>query len=247
MGFYLTTADDSKPATKYTRVHRKPHGGPKTDWVLSTKYTDSETGLLYFGHRYYMPENGRWGSRDPLEENKDLNIYIFVLNQPVILFDLLGLSTFGCSMTLNPDPQSPIFGSVADMVCSYSCCRCKQVQFKQTAFTSIKYLFLSIFPKTIFANWHQDHNGSYYDEDYKLIPCHSDNDTGFATMGERPGFDSSWRQKLVSLLQMFKTEAVCTAGPDAGKVYATWHWSHSYNNDPPSISRSWFPHGNIGF
>jgi len=35
---------------------------------FSTKYTDEETGLLYYGYRYYVPETGRWGSRDPIEE-----------------------------------------------------------------------------------------------------------------------------------------------------------------------------------
>ena len=35
---------------------------------FSTKYTDSETGLLYYGHRYFMPEIGRWASRDPLTD-----------------------------------------------------------------------------------------------------------------------------------------------------------------------------------
>jgi len=35
---------------------------------FSTKYLDSETGLYYFGHRYYIPEIGRWLSRDPIEE-----------------------------------------------------------------------------------------------------------------------------------------------------------------------------------
>jgi len=35
---------------------------------FSTKYLDAETGLSYFGHRYYAPGLGRWISRDPIEE-----------------------------------------------------------------------------------------------------------------------------------------------------------------------------------
>jgi RHS repeat-associated protein len=35
---------------------------------FSTKYTDAETGLLYYGYRYYQPSTGRWLSRDPIEE-----------------------------------------------------------------------------------------------------------------------------------------------------------------------------------
>ncbi|MCF7838507.1 MAG: hypothetical protein K9N49_07735 [Candidatus Marinimicrobia bacterium] len=33
---------------------------------FSTKYLDPETGLYYYGYRYYSPELGRWLSNDPL-------------------------------------------------------------------------------------------------------------------------------------------------------------------------------------
>jgi RHS repeat-associated protein len=32
---------------------------------FSTKYTDNETGLLYYGYRFYNPVTGSWVSRDP--------------------------------------------------------------------------------------------------------------------------------------------------------------------------------------
>ena len=115
-GYHLTTSDDARPtvpSTKYPRVHRKPHGGPKTDWVLSTKYTDSETGLLYYGYRYYQSESGRWASRDPVTEeafrvlpgkwrqySRDMrrfrrDVYLILNNNPVNDVDLLGLLSFG--------------------------------------------------------------------------------------------------------------------------------------------------------
>ena len=34
---------------------------------FSTKYWDDETGLGYWGYRYYSPALGRWISRDPIE------------------------------------------------------------------------------------------------------------------------------------------------------------------------------------
>lgn len=34
----------------------------------STKYTDNETGLVYYGYRYYSPGMGRWVNRDPSEK-----------------------------------------------------------------------------------------------------------------------------------------------------------------------------------
>ncbi len=61
-------------------------------WRLgfSTKYTDDETGLVYYGYRYYSPELGRWLNRDPIEEEGGLNLYGFVGNDPVNAYDLLG-------------------------------------------------------------------------------------------------------------------------------------------------------------
>jgi RHS repeat-associated protein len=35
---------------------------------FSTKYQDDETGLLYYGYRFYNPSTGRWLSRDPIDE-----------------------------------------------------------------------------------------------------------------------------------------------------------------------------------
>jgi hypothetical protein len=33
---------------------------------FSTKYCDEETGLVYYGYRYYQPTTGRWLNRDPI-------------------------------------------------------------------------------------------------------------------------------------------------------------------------------------
>jgi RHS repeat-associated protein len=57
---------------------------------FSTKYTDTETDLVYYGYRYYSPALGRWLSRDPIEERGGLNLYGFVNNDPVNKWDKLG-------------------------------------------------------------------------------------------------------------------------------------------------------------
>lgn len=90
MGYHLTTADDVEtrfsrppaPSAKYTLCHRKPAWGPIFIWVLSTKYTDAETGLLYYGYRYYSTEMGRWMGRDPLGEGGGIAVYVAFQNQP---------------------------------------------------------------------------------------------------------------------------------------------------------------------
>jgi RHS repeat-associated protein len=59
---------------------------------FSTKYTDTETGLVYYGpNRYYNPIPGRFINRDPIEENGGLNLYGFVDNDPINYFDTDGL------------------------------------------------------------------------------------------------------------------------------------------------------------
>jgi RHS repeat-associated protein len=60
---------------------------------FSTKYFDAETGLYYYGYRYYAPKIQRWTSRDPLNEAGGVNLYAFVGNDPVNKVDPLGLSS----------------------------------------------------------------------------------------------------------------------------------------------------------
>lgn len=58
---------------------------------FSTKRRDGETGLLYYGMRYYEPRLGRWLSPDPAEEAGGLNLYGFLGNDGVNRWDLLGM------------------------------------------------------------------------------------------------------------------------------------------------------------
>ena len=58
---------------------------------FSTKYTDVESGLVYYGFRYYSPSLGRFLNRDPLGELGGSNLYAFVENDPVNGWDRFGL------------------------------------------------------------------------------------------------------------------------------------------------------------
>jgi RHS repeat-associated protein len=58
---------------------------------FSTKYLDVETGLYYYGYRYYSSELGRWLSRDPIGESFNINIYAFISNNPNSFLDPFGL------------------------------------------------------------------------------------------------------------------------------------------------------------
>jgi RHS repeat-associated protein len=57
---------------------------------FSTKRYLSDVGLYYYGYRFYAPSIGRWINRDPLGEAGGLNLYGFVLNNPVNLIDPTG-------------------------------------------------------------------------------------------------------------------------------------------------------------
>jgi RHS repeat-associated protein len=57
----------------------------------SSRFTDTETDLIYYGFRLYNPNTGRWLNRDPISELGSLNLYAFVDNNPLENFDTLGL------------------------------------------------------------------------------------------------------------------------------------------------------------
>jgi RHS repeat-associated protein len=91
---------DSATGTRLAEYEYGPFGEPlkatgsaatANPFRFSTKYTDSETGLLYYGLRYYNPSTGRWPSRDPIEEAGGVNLYGFLNNAPVSGVDYLGL------------------------------------------------------------------------------------------------------------------------------------------------------------
>ncbi len=52
------------------------------------KEQDAETGLEYFGARYYLPALARWGAVDPLAAKyREWSPYNYVLNNPLVLYD----------------------------------------------------------------------------------------------------------------------------------------------------------------
>jgi RHS repeat-associated protein len=66
---------------------------------FSTKYWDGETGLGYWGYRYYSPRLGRWISRDPIGEEGGVNLYAYVRNVPTYLVDAWGMKPKWAALT----------------------------------------------------------------------------------------------------------------------------------------------------
>jgi RHS repeat-associated protein len=65
--------------------------GNQFTYRFSTKPLDLETGLYYYGYRYYDPVTGRWPSRDPIAEKGGKNLYGFVGNMSISKYDRLGM------------------------------------------------------------------------------------------------------------------------------------------------------------
>jgi RHS repeat-associated protein len=90
-------------------------------FMFSTKFYDWETGLYYYGYRYYNPSTGRWLSRDPMQEEafvSNFNLYgddefawarlvltalqppyNFIGNDANSHYDLLGLASVAITVT----------------------------------------------------------------------------------------------------------------------------------------------------
>ena len=62
-------------------------------WRYKAKRIDQETGLIYFGKRYYDPKIGRWTSPDPIGSIDGPNLYRFCRNNPLTFVDYFGLAS----------------------------------------------------------------------------------------------------------------------------------------------------------
>ncbi|MCR5183440.1 MAG: RHS repeat-associated core domain-containing protein, partial [Opitutales bacterium] len=71
----------------------------------SSEIYDSELALVYYNYRHYSPYDGRWLSRDPIEELGGWNLYAFVGNQILHQTDWLGFK--GRSGRPKPAPLFP--------------------------------------------------------------------------------------------------------------------------------------------
>jgi len=77
----------------------------------SSKEFHQPCGMVYYLYRFYNPVLGRWVNRDPIEEAGGINMFGFVSNSPVRLFDPLGLEDkSSCSSTDLLSGDLVIFG-----------------------------------------------------------------------------------------------------------------------------------------
>lgn len=77
----------------------RPYGGLITSegnmaeenkFRFSSEYMDDEPGLVYYNYRHLNPLDGRWISRDPIEEEGGWNLFAFVKNNGIVFNDKKG-------------------------------------------------------------------------------------------------------------------------------------------------------------
>ncbi|KYK29890.1 MAG: hypothetical protein AYK19_19090 [Theionarchaea archaeon DG-70-1] len=90
----LTTSENGVTVTE---IHYKPFGEQINATEEKYTYTGKElddTGLYYYGARYYDPETGRFLTRDSLQGKREapqtLNRYVYCLNNPLVYVDPTG-------------------------------------------------------------------------------------------------------------------------------------------------------------
>lgn len=92
----------------------------KCSWMFSGKREDVETGLVYFGTRYYDPEILRWTTIDPAGKLNGPNLYAYAGCDPLKYVDLDGrfalpllTLTWGAGVTISLPVTAAIAGGLA--------------------------------------------------------------------------------------------------------------------------------------
>jgi RHS repeat-associated protein len=87
----LSFYGELKEGIRYTAFGKEErHLSTDNPWRFASKRVDPETGLVYFGGRYYDPQTARWLSADPLGYDEGPNLYAYLTNNPLSQFDSYG-------------------------------------------------------------------------------------------------------------------------------------------------------------
>ena len=90
-------------ATRARKNRAQVTNARRVDRAAPTKTASGahNTGLVYYGRRYYDPSNGRFLGRDPKMEAGGLNLYGFCRNNGVNRWDYLGMAEQMSAFTVN--------------------------------------------------------------------------------------------------------------------------------------------------
>lgn len=118
----------------YSAFARTSTTGLDCPWGFFSKRQDELSGYVMFLYRLYDPETGSWITQDPLGLEGGPNLYGYVRNNPLSLFDMLGLFDCGdffdscCSAISSAwDSVCDACSSAYDSVCSGCSSACSAV------------------------------------------------------------------------------------------------------------------------
>lgn len=105
------SAGNLEEKTKYYPYGLVRAGGTESKYLFTGQEKDAETGLYYYGARYYNPEIMRFAQPDPLlpdvYDPQSLNRYSYVRNNPLKYVDPSGnhpaLLAYACALLASPD------------------------------------------------------------------------------------------------------------------------------------------------
>ncbi|MBI2802930.1 MAG: hypothetical protein HYX63_22130 [Gammaproteobacteria bacterium] len=95
-----------------------PKGQTSSPTLLNFRFAGmifhSDSGLYLTHYRAYDPRDGRWLSRDPIEEAAGTNLYAYANNNPLSFVDPYGLSPYGYIIKLLKNGTERIGRTLAD-------------------------------------------------------------------------------------------------------------------------------------
>ena len=80
---------------------------------FSSEYHDPALGCVYYNYRHYNPLDGRWTTRDPIEERDSSNLSIHTHNCPVCQFDYIGLNCVNYGPPIRADTIVKALGNAS--------------------------------------------------------------------------------------------------------------------------------------
>ena len=102
---------------------------PLSPWRYASKRKDNETGLIYYGHRYYDSVACRWLTTDPAGFVDGMNLYSFNFNNPLRYIDKDGrfifaaipifMVTFGIEIAVTTTTFNVIAATLGTLALSY--------------------------------------------------------------------------------------------------------------------------------
>jgi RHS repeat-associated protein len=75
-------------STAYTLVSSYTGSLHENSRLYTAREYDRETHLYFLRARYYSPSTGKFISRDPIWQNDQINLYTYVMNNPLMYIDL---------------------------------------------------------------------------------------------------------------------------------------------------------------